>query len=98
MNTGVCARMMLELSIFRKDTTSFAMVEMSHIRLDIVLEHQRQLVQDVGHAHGAGTLEQAGVEIALHVQAVDVRVGVAVAVAAAHEELSRGAVQIAVAP
>ena len=29
MNTGVWARMMLELSIFRKDTTSFAMVEMS---------------------------------------------------------------------
>ena len=48
-----------------------------HIRLDIVLEHQRQLVQDVGHAHGAGTLEQAGVEIALHIQAIDVRVGVA---------------------
>ena len=38
----------------------------------------------ISHAHGAGTLEQAGVEIALHVQAVDVRVGVAVAVAAAH--------------
>ena len=68
-----------------------------HIRLDIVLEHQRQLVQDIGNAHGAGTLEQAGIEIALHVQAVDIGIGVAVAVAAAHKELCRCAVQIAVA-
>ena len=68
-----------------------------HIGVDIVLEHQRQLVQDVGHAHGAGTLEQAGVEITLHVQAVEIRVGVAVAVAAAHEELSRGTIQVPVA-
>ena len=68
-----------------------------HIRLDIVLEHQRQLVQDIGDTHGAGTLEQAGIEIALHVQAVDIGIGVAVAVAAAHKELCRCTVQIAVA-
>ena len=36
-------------------------------------------------------------EVALHVQAVDIRVGVALAVAAADKELCRCAVQVAVA-
>ena len=68
-----------------------------HIRVDIVLEYQRQLVQDIGNAHGAGALEQTCVEVALHIQAVDIGVCVAVAVAAAHKELCRGTIQIAVA-
>ena len=65
--------------------------------MDIVLEYQRQLVQDIGNAHSAGALEQTCVEVALHIQAVDIGVCVAVAVAAAHKELCRGTVQIAVA-
>ena len=68
-----------------------------HIRVDIVLEDQRQLVQDIGNAHGAGALEQTCVEVALHIQAVDIGVCIAVAVAAAHKELRRGTIQISVA-
>ena len=77
--------------------SQFAQGNQVDIRLDIIVEDDGHLVEDVLDAHGAGPLEQGGVEIPLHIQPVDVRVFVALAVAVADEELGRCAVQVAVA-
>ena len=66
------------------ETLNFQFLEMCIRDRDIVVEDEGQLVEHIGDAHAAHPLEQAGVEVALQVQAVDVGVGVALTLSLIH--------------